>query len=44
MKAIIVEIKGRHDVCAVPRAIPIVEAYAQIVLVDLFLQNKLSIF
>ncbi|MBK7690724.1 MAG: chorismate synthase [Bacteroidetes bacterium] len=37
-----ISIKGRHDVCAVPRAIPIVEAYTQIVLVDLFLQNKLS--
>lgn len=42
LKQTSIEIKGRHDVCAVPRAIPIVEAYAQIVLVDLFLQNKLS--
>lgn len=38
-----IEIKGRHDVCAVPRAVPIVEAYTCIVLADLFLQNKLSI-
>lgn len=37
-----ITIKGRHDVCAVPRAIPIVEAYTHIVLADLFLQNKLS--
>ncbi len=37
-----IEIKGRHDVCAVPRAVPIIEAYTSIVLADLFLQNKLS--
>lgn len=36
------QIKGRHDVCAVPRAIPIVEAYTNIVLADAFLQAKLS--
>jgi chorismate synthase len=35
-------IHGRHDVCAVPRAIPIVEAYTNIILIDLFLQHKLS--
>ncbi len=34
-----IRIEGRHDVCAVPRAVPIVEAYAQIVLADLILQN-----
>jgi chorismate synthase len=39
---IAIEIKGRHDVCAVPRAIPIVNAYTAIVLADLILQNKLS--
>jgi chorismate synthase len=33
-------IKGRHDVCAVPRAVPIVEAYASIVLADLLLISK----
>lgn len=32
--------KGRHDPCVVPRAIPIVEAMAAIVLLDLWLQNK----
>jgi len=37
-----IEIKGRHDVCAVPRAIPIVEAYTYITLADMLLQNKLS--
>lgn len=36
------EIKGRHDVCAVPRAVPIVEAYTAIVLADLCLQHKLQ--
>ncbi|MBK7763851.1 MAG: chorismate synthase [Bacteroidetes bacterium] len=35
-------IDGRHDVCAVPRAVPIVEAYTHIVLADAFLQNKIS--
>lgn len=35
-------IQGRHDVCAVPRAVPIVEAYTNIVLADLFLHSKLS--
>jgi chorismate synthase len=39
---IAIEINGRHDVCAVPRAIPIVNAYTAIVLADLFLENKLS--
>jgi chorismate synthase len=37
-----IEIKGRHDVCAVPRAVPIVEAYTYITLADMLLQNKLS--
>lgn len=35
-----IEINGRHDVCAVPRAVPIVEAYTAIVLADLYLQHK----
>jgi chorismate synthase len=34
------KINGRHDVCAVPRAVPIVEAYTAIVLADLLLQTK----
>lgn len=29
-----IQIQGRHDVCAVPRALPIVEAYTGIVLLD----------
>ena len=32
--------KGRHDPCVVPRAVPIVEAMAANVLVDLYLQSK----
>jgi chorismate synthase len=33
--------KGRHDPCVVPRAVPIVEAMAAIVLADFYLINKL---
>jgi chorismate synthase len=32
--------KGRHDPCVVPRAIPIVEALAALVLADFYLLNK----
>ncbi len=34
--------KGRHDPCVVPRAVPIVEAMAAIVLADHYLRNKTS--
>lgn len=34
--------KGRHDPCVVPRAIPIVEAMAALVLADYYLLNKLT--
>ncbi|MFM9839189.1 MAG: chorismate synthase [Cyclobacteriaceae bacterium] len=34
--------KGRHDPCVVPRAVPIVEAMAALVLVDFLLRNKTS--
>jgi len=34
--------KGRHDPCVVPRAVPIVEAMAALVMADFWLQNKLS--
>ncbi len=34
--------KGRHDPCVVPRAVPIVEAMAALVLVDFVLRNKSS--
>ncbi len=32
--------KGRHDACVVPRAVPIVESMAAIVILDYFLRNK----
>jgi chorismate synthase len=32
--------KGRHDPCVVPRAVPIVEAMAALVLVDFYLRNQ----
>jgi chorismate synthase len=34
--------KGRHDPCVVPRAVPIVEAMAALVLADLTLLNRIS--
>lgn len=34
------EIGGRHDVCAVPRAVPIVEAYIAIILADFYLHQQ----
>jgi chorismate synthase len=39
-KAITIEGKGRHDPCVVPRAVPIVEAMAALVLVDHLLMAK----
>ena len=39
-KSVTVKGKGRHDPCVVPRAVPIVEAMAANVLVDLYLQSK----
>jgi len=36
------EAKGRHDPCVVPRAVPIVEAMAALVLADHLLRNKVS--
>ena len=38
---IIVQGKGRHDPCVLPRAVPIVENLAAFVLADLYLINKL---
>lgn len=32
--------KGRHDPCVVPRAVPIVEAMAALVLADMYLRDK----
>jgi len=35
--------KGRHDPCVVPRAVPIVEAMAALVLVDMWLRSRNSL-
>ncbi len=40
-KKVIVEGKGRHDPCVLPRAVPIVENLTAFVLADLYLINKL---
>jgi chorismate synthase len=37
---ITIEGKGRHDACVLPRAVPIVEAMAAIVILDFYLRNK----
>ena len=34
--------KGRHDPCVVPRAVPIVEAMAALVMADFLLRGKTS--
>ena len=34
--------KGRHDPCVVPRAVPIVEAMAALVLADFYLLNRIN--
>lgn len=39
---VIVSGKGRHDPCVVPRAVPIVEAMAALVLVDMWLRSRNS--
>ena len=41
-KNAIVQAKGRHDPCVVPRAVPIVEAMAALVLADHLLRAKIS--
>ena len=37
-----IEAKGRHDPCVLPRAVPIVEAMAALVLADHYLRNKVN--
>jgi chorismate synthase len=37
---IVMKARGRHDPCVVPRAVPIVEAMAAMVIVDAWLMNK----
>ena len=41
-RAVTVEGRGRHDPCVVPRAVPIVEAMAALVIVDHLLRNRTS--
>lgn len=41
---VILQSAGRHDPCVLPRAVPIVEAAAALILADQFLLNKLSKF
>lgn len=41
---IVVKGKGRHDPCVVPRAVPIVESMAAIILFDHYLRNKTTQF
>lgn len=38
--AVVVEGKGRHDPCVVPRAVPVVEAMACLVIADHLLRNR----
>jgi chorismate synthase len=39
---VVLEGKGRHDVCVVPRAVPVVEAMAALVIADHWLRNRSS--
>jgi chorismate synthase len=39
-KQVTLEAKGRHDPCVVPRAVPIVETMAALVIADLALQQR----
>ena len=39
---LILEGKGRHDPCVLPRAVPVVEAMTALVLADMHLLNKNS--
>jgi chorismate synthase len=41
---VIVSGKGRHDPCVLPRAVPIVEAMAALVMIDFCLRNRSSKF
>ena len=39
-ETIVLHPKGRHDPCVLPRAVPVVEAMAAIVILDYYLMNK----
>jgi len=38
----VLEVKGRHDPCVLPRAVPIVEAMASLVCADFLLMNRMT--
>ena len=40
--AVVYDVEGRHDVCAVPRALPVVEAMTAMAILDLLIQRKIS--
>lgn len=40
-EAVELAVKGRHDPCVVPRAVPVVEAMAALVVADYFLRNQI---
>lgn len=40
--SVVLEAKGRHDPCVVPRAVPIVEAMVLLTLADHYLRNKIA--
>ncbi len=40
--SVTLSVKGRHDVCVVPRAVPIVEAMAAIVIMDMYLLQQIN--
>lgn len=40
MQEVVLEAVGRHDPCVLPRAVPIVEAMAALVIMDHYLRNK----
>jgi chorismate synthase len=39
-KPVMLEPAGRHDTCVVPRAVPVVEAMAFLVIMNYFLEMK----
>ena len=40
MEEVTIQIKGRHDPCIVPRAVPVVEAAAAVAIFDLILEKE----
>ena len=38
---VVLEAEGRHDPCVVPRAVPIVESMAALVLADMALRQRM---